>query len=82
MKTSSPEKTGSTASSSWKATKAATAAIPELEQLPDGTFVATTYIKYREGPELNSVVSTRFLLAETDRFANPIAPLIPVLAFG
>lgn len=39
---------------------------PGLELLPDGTFVATTYIKYREGPELNSVVSTRFVLAETD----------------
>lgn len=40
---------------------------PGLEVLPDGTFVATTYIKYREGPEKNSVVSTRFTLAETDR---------------
>lgn len=42
---------------------------PGLERLPDGTFVATTYIKYREGPEKNSVVSTRFTLAETDRLA-------------
>ncbi len=42
---------------------------PGLELLPDGTFVATTYIKYREGPEKNSVVSTRFTLAETDRLA-------------
>lgn len=40
---------------------------PGLELLPDGTFVATTYIKYREGSEKNSVVSTRFKLAETDR---------------
>jgi len=40
---------------------------PGLELLPDGTFVATTYIKYREGPEKNSVVSTRFKLSETDR---------------
>lgn len=40
---------------------------PGLELLPDGTFVATTYIKYREGPEKNSVVSARFTLAETDR---------------
>lgn len=39
---------------------------PGLELLPDGTFLATTYIKYREGPEKNSVVSTRFTLAETD----------------
>jgi hypothetical protein len=42
---------------------------PGLERLPDGTFVATTYIKYREGPEKNSVVSTRFTLAETDALA-------------
>ncbi|MDB6140567.1 MAG: hypothetical protein JWO94_3639, partial [Verrucomicrobiaceae bacterium] len=42
---------------------------PGLELLPDGTFVATTYIKYRQGPELNSVVSTRFTLAETDKLA-------------
>ena len=43
---------------------------PGLELLPDGTFVATTYIKYREGPEKNSVVSTRFTLAETDKLAS------------
>ncbi len=42
---------------------------PGLELLPDGTFVATTYIKYREGSEKNSVVSTRFQLSETDRLA-------------
>ncbi|GEP43617.1 FAD-dependent oxidoreductase [Brevifollis gellanilyticus] len=40
---------------------------PGVELLPDGTVVATTYIKYRPGPELNSVVSTRFTLAETDK---------------
>ena len=40
---------------------------PGLELLPDGTFVATTYIKYREGLEKNSVVSARFKLSETDR---------------
>lgn len=43
-----------------------------LELLPDDTFVATTYIKYREGPERNSVVSTRFTLAETDKM-EPVA---------
>jgi hypothetical protein len=37
---------------------------PGLELLPDGTFVATTYIKYRAGVEQNSVVSTRFTLEE------------------
>lgn len=43
-----------------------------LELLPDDTFVATTYIQYREGAEKNSVVSTRFTLAETDN-AKPMA---------
>jgi hypothetical protein len=37
-----------------------------VELLPDGTFVATTYIKYRPGPEKHSIVSTRFKLLETD----------------
>jgi hypothetical protein len=40
---------------------------PGLELLPDGTFVATTYVKYGPGPEKNSVVSARFKLEETDR---------------
>ena len=39
---------------------------PGLEGLPDGTIVATTYVKYRPGPEKHSVVSVRFKLAETD----------------
>ncbi|GGG89504.1 sialidase [Parapedobacter pyrenivorans] len=39
---------------------------PGLEVLGDDTFVATTYIKYKDGPEQNSVVSTRFTLAELD----------------
>ena len=38
----------------------------DVELLPDGTFVATTYIKYRPGLEKNSVVGVRFKLAETD----------------
>lgn len=45
-----------------------------LELLPDGTFVATTYIKYREGKEKHSVVSTRFNLKETDQLAESIKP--------
>ncbi|MBI5393786.1 MAG: hypothetical protein HZA91_00665 [Verrucomicrobia bacterium] len=40
---------------------------PGLELLPDGTLVATTYIKYRPGPEKQSVVSTRFKLEEIDK---------------
>jgi hypothetical protein len=40
---------------------------PGMEVLPDGTIVATTYIKYHPGKEKNSVVSTRFKLAELDR---------------
>ena len=39
---------------------------PGLELLPDGTFVATTYIKYKPGPEQHSVVSVRFKLDEID----------------
>lgn len=40
---------------------------PGMELLPDGTIVATTYIKYRPGEEKNSVVSTRFNLQDIDR---------------
>jgi hypothetical protein len=43
---------------------------PGLEGLPDGTMVATTYIKYRPGPKKHSVVSIRFKLAETDAQAR------------
>ena len=39
---------------------------PGVEVLPDGTFVATTYIKYREDIQKNSIVSTRFNLEEID----------------
>lgn len=42
------------------------AGYPGLERLPDGTLVATTYLKYRPGPEKHSVVCTRFRLTETD----------------
>lgn len=47
--------------------KAGDCGYPGLELLPDGTFVATTYVKYRPGPEQNSVVSTRFTLSEADK---------------
>ena len=43
---------------------------PGLELLPNGTFVATTYIKYRPGAEKQSVVSARFTLAEIDTKAS------------
>ncbi|MBC8218104.1 MAG: exo-alpha-sialidase, partial [Planctomycetes bacterium] len=39
---------------------------PGMELLPDGTIVATTYIKYRPGKEKHSVVSTRFTIYEMD----------------
>ncbi len=39
---------------------------PGMERLPDGTIVATTYIKYKPGNDKHSVVSTRFTLQETD----------------
>ncbi|MEZ0388361.1 MAG: sialidase family protein [Verrucomicrobium sp.] len=40
---------------------------PGMAVLPDGTIVATTYIKYAAGADKHSVVSTRFKLEETDR---------------
>ena len=39
---------------------------PGLELLPDGTIVATTYIKYHPGPEKHSVVSVRFKIEDLD----------------
>jgi hypothetical protein len=39
---------------------------PGLELLPDGTFVATTYIKHWPDKRKHSVVSTRFKLAELE----------------
>ncbi|MBR1576171.1 MAG: exo-alpha-sialidase [Bacteroidales bacterium] len=39
---------------------------PGLEQLPDGTLVATTYVKYHPGSEKHSVVSVRFRIEELD----------------
>lgn len=43
---------------------------PGVDLLPDGTIVATTYIKYAPGPEKHSVVSTRFRIAELDAMAR------------
>ena len=42
----------------------------DLEVLPNGTLIATTYLKYAEGPERHSVMNTRFTLAETDASAG------------
>ena len=39
---------------------------PGLEILPDGTLVATTYIKYHPGTEKHSVVSVRFKAEDLD----------------
>lgn len=50
---------------------------PGLELLPDGTLLATTYVKYRPGPEQNSVVSVRFSLVETDRSEKTTAVSTP-----
>jgi hypothetical protein len=50
---------------------------PGLELLPDGTFVATTYIKYKAGPEKQSVVSARFKLEETDKMVAAGTPSQP-----
>ncbi len=43
---------------------------PGLEVLPDGTFIATTYVKYRAGIAKHSVVSVRFNLGELDALAD------------
>ncbi|MBZ0258848.1 exo-alpha-sialidase, partial [bacterium] len=43
---------------------------PGMELLPDGTIVATTYIKYRPGNKKHSVVSTRFKMEEIDEKAK------------
>lgn len=43
---------------------------PGVEVLDDGTVVATTYVKYRPGPERSSVVSVRFTLDEIDQRAE------------
>ncbi|MCP4639245.1 MAG: exo-alpha-sialidase [bacterium] len=40
---------------------------PGVELLPDGTIVATTYVKYREGEKKHSVVCTRFTMDEIDK---------------
>jgi hypothetical protein len=42
---------------------------PGLEILPDGTIVATTYIKYTNSANKHSVVSTRFTMPEVDAIA-------------
>lgn len=47
----------------------------DLEVLPDGTIIATTYLKYKQGPEKHSVVNTRFKLSETDVLAATEATL-------
>jgi hypothetical protein len=41
---------------------------PGLEILPDGSFVATTYIKYTPGPEMHSVVCVHFHLDEIESY--------------
>lgn len=39
---------------------------PGMERLPNGTILATTYIKYQPGPKKHSVVCTRFTLSDLD----------------
>ncbi len=45
---------------------------PGLEILPDGTFVATTYIKYEAGEKKHSVISLRFTLDEMDCYITRV----------
>jgi len=46
---------------------------PGVELLPDGTIVATTYLKYHPGEAKHSVVSTRFKIDETDKLLDSAA---------
>lgn len=46
---------------------------PGMELLPDGTILATTYIKYRPGTEKHSVVSARLKIEEVDRLVEAAA---------
>ena len=55
---------------------------PGLELLPDGTFAATTYVKYQPGPERQSVVSVRFKLSEIDERAKNLPQKIRLLPPG
>ena len=48
----------------------------DLEVLPDGTIVATTYLKYAPGPEKHSVMNTRFRLSETDALVKHSGGLV------
>ena len=42
-----------------------------LELLPDGTFIATTYVRYRPEDKYNSIISVRFKIEEIlNRLAN------------
>lgn len=50
---------------------------PGLELLPDGTFLATTYIKYENNEKKHSVVSVRFSLSETDELLKATADKHP-----
>lgn len=42
-----------------------------VERLADGTIIATTYVKYRPGPQQHSVVSVRLKLEELDGQVAP-----------
>ncbi|MBV6498819.1 MAG: hypothetical protein CJBNEKGG_01049 [Prosthecobacter sp.] len=48
------------------ATRVSDCGYPGMELLPDGTIVATTYVKYAPGKEKHSVVSVRLDLQATD----------------
>jgi hypothetical protein len=50
---------------------------PGVEFLPDGTIVATTYIKYAPGTAKHSVISVRFDLATTDAMLGQRGEAIP-----
>ena len=55
---------------------------PGLERLPDGTLLATTYVKYRPGPRKHSVVSVRFTLEDVDNEAAGLPVTQPLYRRG
>lgn len=59
------------------ATRVGDCGYPGMELLPDGTIVATTYVKYAPGKEKHSVVSVRFDLQATDARVKKQPLVIP-----
>jgi hypothetical protein len=59
------------------ATRVSDCGYPGMELLPDGTIVATTYVKYAPGKEKHSVVSVRLDLKASDALVKESPLVIP-----